>query len=301
MQNKILLIITFVLCIIFVVVPKSSSKSTTFFSNKNNITIKDPDTNKINTIDLEEYVIGVVAAEMPASFNSEALKAQAIASRTYAAYKIKTSKKEYDVVTDVTDQSYITVDKMKVKWKEDFDKYYSKISAAVNDTKGKVLYYDGDIIEAYYFSMSNGFTEDSSLVFSQERDYLQSVKSIYDNEELKNFEVSKTLSKNEICQRLEVDCTKLVFSNVERSNTNRVNYITVNGQKLKGTTFRARLNLRSTDFTITELDDNIIITTKGYGHGVGMSQYGANGMAKDGYNYEEILKYYYKNTKISSI
>ena len=176
----------------------------------------------------------------------------------------------------------------------------NKIKNAINDTKGKIMLYDGKVIKSYYFAMSNGYTEDVKLVFSENREYLESVESIYDKK-VKNFEVKKEFTKEEICSSLKIDCKELLFDNIIRSNTNRVNYITVNNIEYKGTEFRKLLGLRSTDFTIKELNNKIIITTKGYGHGVGMSQYGANGMANDGYNYEEILKYFFKNIEISSI
>jgi len=299
MINRILLIIIVVLSLILVSV--SSSKNTTFFNSKPQINVKDSKTDEIKSIYLEEYIIGVVAAEMPASFNKEAIKAQAIASRTYATYKMHKNDSNYDVVTDVVDQSYITVDEMKNKWGTDFELYYNKIKTAVNDTEGLIMYYNDEVVEAYYFAMSNGYTESASLVFSEDRDYLQSVESVYDNNELKYFEVTKKFTKEEICKSLNIQCNNIIFSNIDRSHTNRVNYITVNGTPFKGTVFRSKLGLRSTDFTIEEKDNHIFITTKGYGHGVGMSQYGANGMAKNGYNYEEILKYYYKNIKIGSI
>lgn len=301
MQNRILLVIVIFLSIVLVSI--RSSNNTSFLNDNNDINIKVKDTKKdsIDTIELEEYIIGVVSAEMPASFNEEALKAQAIASRTYAIYKMRNSSIDYDVVTDVSNQSYITVEEMKNKWKEDYNKYYDKVSKAVNDTKGMVMYYNDEIVEAYYFAMSNGYTEDVSLVFKEELDYLKSVESKYDNNSLKNFEYTVELSKEDICNKLNVSCDKLVFSNIIRSDTNRINSIMVNGINFKGTEFRKKLGLRSTDFTIKENNNKIYITTKGYGHGVGMSQYGANGMANDGYNYEDILKYYYKNIEISSI
>ena len=131
MRNKILLIITVVLSLVLIVV--SSEEKTTFFKQENvsetpkeNISVLDTKTNSIDNLDLEEYVIGVVSAEMPASFNMEALKAQAIASRTYAVYKIQSSNKEYDVVTDISNQSYITIEEMHTKWSNDFNKYYNK-------------------------------------------------------------------------------------------------------------------------------------------------------------------------------
>jgi len=298
MQNRILLIVAICLSLILLFM---SSRNTTLFYTEPNITIKDTNTNNISSLNLEEYIVGVVASEMPASFNEEALKAQAIASRTYAVYKMQNSNGEYDVVTDVSNQGYITIEEMKNKWGNDFEKYYSKILNIVNSTKGKVMLYNNEIIEAYYFAMSNGYTEDVSLVFSEDRDYLQSVKSIYDNESLKNFEVTKTYSKKEICSKLNVNCNNISITNIERSDTGRVITLNVNDKQIKGTKFRSMIGLRSTDFDIKIDNENIIITTRGYGHGVGMSQYGANGMANAGYNYEEILKYYYKNIEISSI
>ena len=301
MRNKILLIIVLALLLVYVTI--DGSKSTTFFSSPkiNKINVKDTTKNTIEKLNLEDYIIGVVAAEMPASFNEEALKAQAIASRTYAVYKMENSNQEYDVVTDVSNQSYITIDEMKNKWKSEFDKYYNKIKNAVDKTRGEVMYYNNNIVEAYYFAMSNGYTENANLVFSEDRDYLQSVESIYDNENLKNFEVTKVFKKSDVCTKLNINCESIEINNIERSNTGRVNTININNKKFKGTEVRKLLGLRSTDFTISIDNDVVSITTKGYGHGVGMSQYGANGMANNGYSFDEILKYYYKNVEIVSI
>ena len=299
MQNKILLIVVIILS--FVLVYVSSREVTTFFNTEasKKIVVKDKN-NLLKTLNIEDYIVGVVAAEMPASFNEEALKAQAVASRTYAIYKINTSTGDFDVVTDVSNQSYITIDEMKTKWGSDFDKYYKKIKEVVDNTKGEVMTYDGEVIEAYYFAMSNGYTEKSSLVFAVDKDYLQSVESNYESD-LKNFEVTKEFTKNEICTKLNVSCDSLNIANIERSETGRVNKITINGVTFKGTEVRKKLDLRSTDFTITKDGDKYLITTKGYGHGVGMSQYGANGMASEGYNYQDILKYYYQNIEFSTI
>ena len=299
MQNKILLIIVVILSFISLFI---SSSNTTFYNTKTNkINVLDSKTDELKELNLEEYVIGVVAAEMPASFNEEALKAQAIASRTYAVYKIKNSTKEYDVVTDVSDQSYLTILEMKEKWGNDFDKYYEKIKTAVKDTNNQIMLYDDEVICAYYFAMSNGYTEEVSYVFNENKDYLKSVEIKYDNEELNNFVVTKEFSREEICNLLDISCENLTFSHIIRSETGRVNTIKVNNKEFSGTEFRHKLSLRSTDFDIQEEENKIIITTKGYGHGVGMSQYGANGMANDGYTYDEILKYFYKNIEISSI
>ena len=299
MKNKYLLIIIVVLSIIAII--SSQDKKTTYFSNEENktVTIKDSKTNEEITLDLEEYIIGVVAGEMPASFATEALKAQAIAARSYALAKIKNSTKSYDLVTDITNQVYIDELAMQEKWGDDFSYYYKRVADAVMETKNLVMEYDGEVISAYYFAMSNGQTEDVALVFGEDRDYLKSVASPWD-ESVKNFSVTKTLSKEEFCNKLNISCPKIAINSITYSPTNRVANITINNQEFKGTTIRSLLDLRSTDFTIT-ISDDITITTRGYGHGVGMSQYGANAMAKEGATYEEILKYYYQDIDIVEI
>lgn len=303
MKNKILLIIVVILSFITIAViefKKSSNHS--FFSSEKQIKIKDEE-NNIKELNLEEYLIGVLAAEIPASFHEEALKAQAVAARTYAMYKIEHSKnKDYHVLTTITDQSYITEGDMQEKWQQDFDKYYSKIKNAVNETDNEVMYYNDEIIEAFYFSMSNGKTEDASTVFQEELPYIESVVSSWDNENLNNFLVTKEITKEEFCIKLSLEkCDTIIINKIEKSIGDRVENITINNQLFSGTEIRKNLDLRSTDFTIKEDKENIMITTKGYGHGVGMSQYGANGMAKEGYTYKEILNYYYQNITIKKM
>ena len=299
MQNKYLIIIIVVLSII-AIVSSPTKKKTAYFNNEEiDVTIKDADSSEETTLNLEEYIVGVVAGEMPASFAEEALKAQAIAARSYALSKIKSATTSYDLVTDITNQVYITAEQMQEKWGSDYEYYYNRVKNAVEDTKNLVMEYEGEIISAYYFAMSNGYTEDVSLVFGENRDYLVSVDSTWD-EGVKNFTTTTTFSKQDFCTKLNIDCTNIVIGDIVRSETNRVNTITINDQEFKGTTFRTLLGLRSTDFTI-DISDDVKITTKGYGHGVGMSQYGANAMAKNGSNYEEILHHYYKDIDIVEI
>lgn len=306
MRNKILFGIV-VLLVPFVVISFKEDKTNFYLEEKIeeeksiSVKVKDTDTNKIIKMNLEEYIVGVVAAEMPASFHDEALKAQAVAARSYALYKINNSNKEYDLVTDVTNQSYITQEEMKNKWNNDFDKYFSKIYKAVNDTKDEVMYYEDEVIEAFYFSMSNGYTEEASLVFKETEPYLTSVESSWDNESLKGFSKEVIFTKAEFCEKLNLSCETLIVNDIERSSSNRVNKIIINNMEFIGTDLRKKLDLRSTDFNITISANNVVITTYGYGHGVGMSQYGANGMAKEGYSYEEILKHYYTGINISEI
>ena len=299
MQNKYLIIIIVVLSIIAIVSSPTKKKTAYFNDEEIDVTIKDADSSEEITLNLEEYIVGVVAGEMPASFAEEALKAQAIAARSYALSKINSATTSYDLVTDITNQVYITPEKMQEKWGGDYEYYYNRVKKAVEDTKNLVMEYEGEIISAYYFAMSNGYTEDVSLVFGENRDYLVSVGSTWDGD-VKNFTTTTTFSKQDFCTKLNIDCTNIVIGDIVRSETNRVNTITINDQEFKGTTFRTLLGLRSTHFTI-DISDDVKITTKGYGHGVGMSQYGANAMAKNGSNYEEILHHYYKDVDIVEI
>ncbi len=299
MNNKYLFIIVIILVVIASV--SSSKKRTTSFNNaeekvKENIIVKIKNKdNTVNNIELEQYVIGVVAGEMPASFNDEALKAQAIASRTYAVYKMNTSKGDYDLVTDVSNQVYITNEEMQEKWGSDYNKYLEKVTNVVNDTKDLVMTYNGEVIESFYFAISNGKTENVTSVFNEERDYLKSVESSDTN--VNNFMKTITISRSEFCNKLNINCDNIIIKDIKYNETGRIDELNINNKVFKGTEIRRLLSLRSTDFKIN-VSDNISITTKGYGHGVGMSQYGANEMAKNGSSYEEILKHYYQNIDI---
>lgn len=250
-------------------------------------------------VDLEEYIIGVVAGEMPASFNMEALKAQAIASRTYALYKMKNIN-GYVLSTNINDQVYLSVEQMKKKWGVDFDVYYEKVKKAVMETKGQVLTYNDDIIIAYYFAISNGYTDDAQVVFKENRDYLVSVPSLWDKN-YKAYSSTRKISKNTFCEKLNISSLNLTIGKVVRSESNYVREIEINGKKFTGLEVFNKLGLKSTDFTITVSGDVVTIETFGFGHGVGMSQYGAQGMATDGYSFQDILAHYYTNTKISNI
>ena len=307
MRNKILLGVVAVLTVILIVVVINVKE--TYFEplpvsdGESPITIRllDTSNNTISEINLEDYIVGVVAAEMPASFDMEALKAQAVAARTYAMYKKETRNLDYDLVIGVSDQAYQNNKQLLDKWGLSFFNYFLKVRDAVLTTKNEILTYEGEVINAFYFAMSNGYTENSELVFQEDLPYLNSVPSTWEDESLNNYEVTSSRSKEEFCTSLGITCEQIEIKDIERSNANRVLNITINNQVFEGTTVRQKLGLRSTDFEIEIVDNNVQITTKGYGHGVGMSQYGANGMAKDGYTYEEILKYYYQNTEIEQI
>lgn len=294
--NKPLLIITIILIPITII--SFFKKETNFileeFPHKESIYIPVKIDNKINNIELEEYIIGVVAGEMPALFELEALKAQAIASRTYV---INHLKRNPSITNTISDQVYITKDQMKEKWQDKYDIYYDKISNAVSSTKDLIITYQQEPIKAYYYAMSNGYTESSLNVFNEHNDYLQSIPSPFDQDNEKTI----TISKEEFCKNLNITCNEITITDIIKDNSNRINKITINNKTFCGIEIRKLLSLRSTDFSIKEQPNYIEITTKGYGHGVGMSQYGANKMASLGYTYEEILKYYYQNIEITSI
>ncbi len=303
MRNKKLIIIILVLSVVALKINnidhKEKEEEKVIDEPETIVTILDKTSGEIKKLNLEDYIIGVVAAEMPASFQMEALKAQAVASRSFALYKINTSNGTYDLVTDVTDQSYITIDEMRNKWQNNYETYYTKVKEAVDSTKDQVLTYNNEVICAFYFAMSNGYTEDADLVFGESQDYLTSVDSSFDKN-VKNFEVTVNIPKTEFCEKLNINCDKLQISNINYSKTGRINSLTINDQQFQGTQVRSLLGLRSTDFNIV-ISDEISITTKGYGHGVGMSQYGANELAKMGKSYEDILNYYYQNIVIKKM
>ena len=307
MKNKILLVIVIILAIVLVFMsitvkkvyfeplPIKEGEKVTY------IRLLNEQDGSIKNINLEDYIIGVVAAEMPASFESEALKAQAVAARTFAIYKKETRNLDYDLVIGTKDQAYQTNEQLLKKWGPAFFINYLKIRDAVIQTKGEILTYNNKTINAFYFSMSNGYTEKSSLVFKEDLPYLDSVESKWDNESINNYKFIKTITRDDFCKLLDIECKEIVINNIERSNTGRVLTITINNKVFTGTNLRTILSLRSTDIELNIKENEIEITTKGYGHGVGMSQYGANGMAKEGYKYKEILSHYYLNTQITKI
>ena len=233
---------------------------------------------------------------MPASFNKEALKAQSVLARTYTLKCLKNGK---TITDNSSTQNYKSINELKNMWGISFDTYYNKIVNAVNSTKGEYLSYNGDYIEAVYHSTSNGKTENSINVWGNSFPYLISVESIYDNTN-KNFIVSKFFTYEEISNKLErIITSDSIFNIISRNESGRVNNIEIDGINYNGVDFRTLLGLRSTDFDIEKVNDGVFITTKGYGHGVGMSQYGANGMANNGYSYKDILFHYYRGVNIS--
>lgn len=247
---------------------------------------------RYETIPLETYIQGVVASEMPASFDAEALKAQAVASRTYALGRIKAGGKLCDTVHC---QVYRSTD------------IPSKVKQAVKATSGQVLLADGKLAaHALYFASSAGKTENSQDVFSGSFSYLVSVDSSYEPGATHKKEV-QTMTVSAFAKKLKSAMPELDFGTVSKGNIRvksrseggRAMVVQVGGQRVSGADIRAALGLYSTRMTFAFKGDQITITTAGSGHGVGMSQYGANGMAKKGKTYHQILAHYYQGTQVS--
>ena len=247
-------------------------------------------------LNMTDYLIGVVSSEMPASFNLEALKAQSVLARTYA---LKTKQTEKKLTDTVSTQSYIDIDQMKNKWGNSFNTYYNKIKNAVENTNGEYLSYNGNYIEALYHSTNNGKTESSLDVFGNYYPYLISVSSEYDKNAsgyLRTINMPLDTISNKLGLNLNNDSVISILSYTDGGNIKEIN---INGNNFSGKKVRELLGLRSADFDISISDNNANITTRGYGHGVGMSQYGANGMANAGYSYKDILSHYYPGTTLT--
>lgn len=255
-------------------------------------------TSQVIQVPLEEYIVGVVGAEVPALFHTEALKAQAIASRTYTMNK---SSRGETLVASSANQNYKTKQQLQTMWGSSFDTYYSKIKNVVEQTKGKVLTVNGKYIDALYFSTSNGKTEAPIYVWGNSYSYLKSVDSPWDVG-ISSYSYTKVMTLSEVSSKLGVNLTSMSQINVISKTTgNRINKISFCGKEFTGVKIRELLGLRSTDFEISINGSNITFVTKGYGHGVGMSQYGANEYAKKGATYDKILKHYYTGISITNI
>lgn len=296
-----LLIILFPYLIVTLFIKEDKTKIKFIFKEDEKVRVKQTESGNIVEVPLEEYVAGVVAGEMPVTFETEALKAQAVAARSYVLKKIEQNyKNDYDVVDTVLNQVYLDDESLKNKWKDKYEERIQKIKKVVLDTKGEYLTYDGKVIEAFFFSTSSGLTENCEEVFVEALPYLRSVDSHYD-EISPVYETEKVINYAEFCNKLGIENVPLNINITKTTSTGRIKNITINGVNFTGNQVTQKLGLRSNYFEIKQDNDNIIVTTKGYGHGVGMSQYGANGMAKEGYTYKDILNHYYTNVEISKI
>lgn len=267
------------------------------------IRVKRLSSNEIEYLPLEEYIVGVLAGEMPIYFEKEAFKAQAVAARSYALKKIEYNKdNEYDVVDSVLNQVYLDNYYLKEAWQDKYLDNINKLREIVNETSLEYLDYNGEVVDALFFSTSNGYTENASLVFNIDLPYLQSVSSMWDSSTSSAFRSTKKISIDEFYSSLGLEYSNnLNFKVLKRSSTNRILNLSINGKEFTGKEVYDKLGLKSMDFSLKQDGNNIIIDTVGYGHGVGMSQYGAEGMALEGYSYKDILFHYYVGTSIKKI
>ena len=254
---------------------------------------------QIQKIELDEYLTCVVLGEMPVEFEPEALKAQAVVARTYAlrSYESGTKHPGGAVCTEsACCQGYRSrEDHLAQGGTEDG---YRKIHAAVTATAGEVLVYEGRLIEATYFSSSGGRTEDAMAVWGSDVPYLQATDSPESDYSEKTV-ATVTFTAGEFSAALGQTLTgspATWFGAITYTDGGGVETMVIGGTTYKGTTLRQKLGLRSTAFTMTAVGDHITITTRGYGHRVGMSQYGAEAMAVQGSTYTQILAHYYKGT-----
>lgn len=273
-------------------------------------------TNDVMVMEFEEYLKGVIASEMYANFNIEALKAQGVTARTYLLYRFKKYPEgqpehlDAPVCTGTHCQVWTSKEDLIASHEDGwYEKYWGKIEEAVNSTKGQILTYDGKIIEPLFHSTSGGRTENSEDVFSTAVPYLRSVESPYESEAPK-LHGSVKISVDEFISKL-----KSVYGNLnitpdnldekiklgEVSEGGKIKTLFIDNTEVTGRELRSIFNLNSANFSFIQSGNELEIVTTGYGHGVGMSQWGAEGMAEEGYNYKEILKHYFTDVEIVSM
>lgn len=239
---------------------------------------------------LEDYLLGVVGSEMPASFPLEALKAQAVAARTFVC------KRDYQVDDTTASQVYHDEEQLKEIWQDRYEEYHEVIARAVEETKGEIITYEKEVITAAFFSSSNGKTNNVEDYWKEALPYLRSVESPWDIEEEGNAQ-SVVFTPDEFAQALGFAQPIQSILPPERYENGYVKNVTIDGIIFTGRELREKLGLRSSAFEIL-FEDTITITTHGYGHGIGLSQYGAKGMAEEGKSYQDILTHYYTGVEI---
>ncbi len=286
-------------------------ESTYDYDKYNTIKLLHTDTNEVQEIDLDEYLYGVVSAEMPASFEEEALKAQAVVARTYTIYKIVNNDGKHDDA-DICDdssccQAWISKEDRFDSWDDDeAEENWNKIVSAVNSTQGKIITYEGEPINAFFHSNSGGDTESPIDVWGGSGyPYLQSV-STSGEDAYSQYSSEATFTKDEFIEKIkevhsnfEIDFEEENCIEIEEyTDGNRVKTIKIGNLELSGVEVRTIFGLRSANFEVTINDDEIKFEVIGYGHGVGMSQTGADSLAKEGYSYEDIIHHYYTDVEI---
>lgn len=269
---------------------------------------------QIINVPLEQYVRGVLAAEMPIEFELEAMKAQAMAARTYIVRRLLDQDDTHvpvkgALVTDtVMHQAYVTEEQLRKNWGTQYDVNLEKVTKAVQDTKGFILTYEGKPINATFFSTSNGYTENSEEYWQEHIPYLRSVPSPWDIAISPKYKSTTTLDARGVFRSLGLSHAVAAVSSgrssmkvMEETEGHRIKKIQIGGKLFSGREMREKLGLPSSHFTWKWVGNQIEFTTLGYGHGVGMSQWGANGMAKEGQTAEQIVKHYYSGIDIQKI
>ena len=283
------------------------------YGQYNTVKLLHAKTGEVEEIELDNYLLGVVSSEMPANFEIEALKAQAVVARTYTIYKITSGKKHENA--DICDdsnccQAWITKEERLNKWNEsERESNWAKIEEAVNSTKGKIIVYEGKPINAFFHSNSGGITDTATNVWGGSNyPYLQAVETSGEDA-YSQYNSEVTITKDEFISKIkeyhidfEIDFSKEnQIEILEYTDGERVKTIKIGNLNLSGVEVRTIFGLRSAKFEVTIDGENIKFTVVGYGHGVGMSQTGADSMAKQGNNYEEIIKHFYTGVEIIDI
>ena len=271
-------------------------------------------TQEVEELEIDQYLYGVVASEMPANYETEALKAQAIVARTYTIYQIINNSQKHENA-DICDsyaccQAWMSKEERISKWNaEEAEKNWNKIVEAVDSTKGKIVTYDGKPINAFFHSNSGGITESSLNIWGGiDYPYLKSVETSGE-EGYSQYSSDISLTKAELEEKMKnkyndfsIDYTlEDAIKILEYTSSNRVKTIKIGNKEIAGTEARTILGLKSTNFTFKIDGDKITFSVIGYGHGVGMSQTGADKLAKDGQNYEEIIKHFYTGVEIVEV
>lgn len=266
----------------------------------------------VTELPLEEYILGVTAAEMPSTFHSEALKAQSVIARTYALWKGEKGNDRHPGTELCTDpghcQAYYDDDTLRGLWGNAYEEKHARMADAVNATAGQVLVYKDCLAETYYHSTCGGRTASAAEVWGEDVPYLQSVSCSHDSH-APRYRETFTIGLSElpwllgdgvspciaVAEGEQVDHVPAVEGKTESGRIQTVSYA---GILFDGADFRTALGLNSTNFTLKAEGDTLVVTTLGFGHGVGLCQYGADGMAKEGKDYKSILSHYYKGTDL---
>lgn len=282
------------------------------YKNYGTIKLLHKKTGEVEEVELDEYLYHVVSAEMPADFELEALKAQAVVARTYTIYKVNNKKHENaDICDDSTCcQAWVSKEDRLARWEEsERESNWQKIEQCVNETKGKIITYNNEPINAFFHANSGGTTELPVNVWGgSDFPYLQVVETAGE-EGYTQYASEIELSHEELITKLKekYEDIQIDFGNdeeikiLEHTDSNRVKTIKFGNHEISGVEARSLFGLRSTNFEIIKEADKIKFTVKGYGHGVGMSQTGADTMAKQGSNYEEIIHHFYVGVEIKEI